>query len=966
MDKGLILLILNIVFALFIVVGFLMGLKGLKKSGLKFICFIVAFVIAIFITPLVSKSIMQIKVTFNGNLMSLNDIILSYLNSSPQIAEITNASPTMQVLIQNIPLMVGNVFVFVILTYILAFLSWIVYLVLASVFIKKDEKLKDEKGNVIKVKTKKYRILGGLIGALQGLIFVFITFLPFSGLIGMVNDLTVQTALAQEQISDNNISPSAQFIKDNIPVEVQGIFDAYGSSAIAKMSGLFNLDDACFNNVSTITVDNIKISLRTEVMNISKVYDNVEFLFNVDLSSLNTLKILDYNKLNNAIEYIFNSNILKATMPELVDYGFDKILDLQDVKNNNDLTELLKSIQNEIKLNDDVMNNLKTEFSSVVGSCKILVESKLFDEIPFNGESFTNENLQNILDILTNDNKKVFNDLIEQLFYSKALNKGIIYVLNIGVDKVEETLKDMTNDKSLSVGRIDINDNKITLKKAEVQNLLSNVINLMEDFVDTDFNSIKNDYRLLFDMNLPNIVTNIGSAMNVVQKMTVFNDTGIYDNIMTALTLTEYQKYIDFEILKNDNTWLNETKMLSGVLQKLDESQIISYIDKVGDKYDVTNENVTKILKNLTQKTEVNGQNKTLIRQIIEPLYNSSACKKIIDFGFEQLNNIINDLGSKIDDNTRLGDINYEYLHSESEKENIFSFIDNVALYVQNLNIDDLYENPFKTILNSNLVQLGSCMDFVKNSLLFADKQVEGKTVEGIYTNFVDMLINTEFSQYVNFACFKENTFSFNSEFAKITPIVDELLNKQIIDSSQSIPLIEYIIQIGNDQEGWKTIFEQINNTDLTNIFEPLMKSKIFEPIGVMVVNKINEQIKQVVGPYGDVITSIISSLDSDEISQVVDVLGAVSEIITDITAPDFNLQDMATGENAENLANLLNKLQDNANSDGVFKQSYDAMLEFIENDENIGTYVTDLIDDYPQGQIDWLDLFSKLPKNEG
>ncbi len=966
MDKGLIILILNIVFALFIVVGFLIGLKGLKKSGLKFICFIVAVVFAIFLTPVISKSIMQIKITYNGSLMSLNDIILSYLNSSPQIAEVTNASPTMQVLIQNIPLMVGNVFIFVILTYVFAFLSWIVYLVLASVFIKKDEKIKDEKGNVIKVKTKKYRILGGLIGALQGLIFVFITFLPFSGLIGMVNDLTMSTAEAQEQIQNSNISPSAQFIKDYIPVEIQNIFDAYGSSAIAKMSGFLNFDDVCFNNVSTITVENIKISLRTEVINIAKVYDNVEFLFNVDFSSLETLKVLDYNKLDNAINYIFNSNILKATMPELVDYGFDKILDLQDIKNNQDLTELLKSIQSEIKSNDDVMNNLKTELSSIVGSCKILVESKLFDEMPLGGKTFTNENLKNILNILTNDNKKVFNNLIEQLFNSKALNKGVIYVLNIGVDKVEETLKEMTSDETLNIGRIDINDNKITLKKAEVQNLLSNAINLMKDFVDVDFNAIKNDYRLLFDMNLSNIVTNIGSAMNVVQKMAVFNDTEIYDNIMTALTSTEYQKYIDFEILKNDNTWLNESKILSEVLEKIDKSKIISYIDKVGDKYEVTNENITKILRNLTQKTEVNGQNKTLIRQIIEPLYNSNACKKIIDFGFEKLNIIINDLGSKIDGSTKFGDINYEYLHSESEKENIFSFIDNIALYVQNLNIDDLYKNPFKTILNSNLVQLGSCMDFVKNSLLFADKQVNGKNVEGIYTNFVDALINTEFSQYVNFACFKESTFSFNNEFEKITPIVDELLNKQIIVDNQSFALIEYIIQIGDEQDGWKTIFEQINSTDLTNIFEPLMKSKIFEPISVMVVNKINEQIKQVVGPYGDVITSIISSLDSDEISQVVDVLGAVSEIITDITAPDFNLQDMATGENAENLANLLNKLQDNANSDGVFKQSYDAMLEFVENDENIGTYVTDLIDDYPQGQIDWLDLLSKLPKNEG
>ncbi len=966
MDQGLIILILNILFSLFIVIGFLVGLKGIKKTGLSFVCFIVSVVISIFITPVVAKSIMQIKVTINGDLITLNDAVLSYVNSSPQIAEMTNASPAMKDLIQNIPLMVGNVFVFVLLSYVLAFLSWIIYLILASVFINKEEKIKDEKGNVIKLKSKKYRILGGVIGTFQGLILVFITFLPFSGLIGMVNDLTAQTAQASQQTQYQD-SPSAQFIKSYIPEELQNVFDAYESSAIAKMSGFLNLDDACFDNVSTVTVDNIKISLRTEVLNIAKVYDNVEFLFNIDFSSLNALKALDYDKLNNAINYIFNSNILKATMPELVNYGFDKIFDMQEVKNNKDLCELLQSIQNELNSDDDVMNNLKTELTSILGSCKILVESKLFDEIYLNQSNFTNENLKNITDILNEDNKKVFNDLLDQLFNSKALNKSVIYVLNLGLENVETTLEQLTNNQDLNIDKIDLSNNETTLKKAEVKSLLSSVINLVLDFINVDFNAIQNDYRLIFELDLPDIATNLGFAMNAVQKMTVFNDTGIYDDIMTALSQTEYQKYIDFEILKNDNIWLTETKMLSGVLEKIHEAKIISYIDKNNDnEYFVSNENVTKILRNLTQKTEVNGQDKTLIRQIIEPLYNSSAFTKIIDFGFEQLNSIINNLSKKIDENVELGDINYEYIHENSEKENIFSFVDNVALYVQNLNIEDIFNDPFKTILNSNLVQLGSCMDFLKNSLLFADKNVDGTIVNGIYSNFVDVLLNTEFSKYVNFACFKDDKFSFNNEFSKITPIVDELLNKQIIDNNQSMPLIEYIISIGDDADGWKNIFEQINSEDLTNIFEPLMNSKIFEPIGVMVVNKINEQIKQVVGPYGDVITSIINSLDGEEISQVVDVLGAVSEIITEITAPDFTVEDMATGENADKLATLLDKLQDNANNDGVFKQSYDAMLEFMENDEKIGSYVTDLVNDYPQGQIDWQDLLSKIPKSEG
>ena len=965
MEESLVILILNILFAIFIVGGFLLGLKGIKKAGLSFVCFVVAIVVAIFVTPLISQSIMQIKVTYNGNLTSLNDIILSYINNSEQIAEMTSASPTLKTLIQNVPLMVGNVFVFVALSYIFAFLGWIVYLILASVFIKNEKNIKDEKGNVVKAKIKKHRLLGGIVGALQGLILVFITFLPFSGIVGLVNDITDEPVSAQTQ-EESNLTPSAKFIKDNLPKEAQEIINAYSNSAVAKMSGVLNFDDVLFNNVSTVEVDNVKISLRTEVLNIAKVYDNVEFLFEIDLSSLNSLKLLNYDKLNNAIEFIFNSNILKATLPELLDYGFDKLLTWQDVQSNEDLSLLLQSIQAELKTNNEVLFNLQNEVSSLVNSCKIVVETNLLDEICLNNEEFSNENLKNIIEILTANDKQVFNQLIDNLFNSKALNKGVIYLLNYGLDNVELTLKNWTNDSNLILGRLNILDSSIVLKKAEVKNLLSSAINIMKDLIDTDLTQIKNDYRLIFELNLPNIVLNLGTSMNVIQKMTVFNDTGIYDEIIDALTKTQYEKYVDFAILKNDNIWLEETEMLSNVIEKINESNFISYVDKTDNGYTMTNDNIAKVLNNLTKKSDINGQEKTLIRQIIEPLYNSRAFAKILDFGFEQLNTIINNLGSKIGENVELGSINYEYIHAENEKQNIFAFVDNVAMYVKNLNLDEVANDPFTAIVNSDIVQLGSCMDFLKNSKLFANSNKNGIETNGIYTNLINALIETKYSKYVNFASFKDSDFSFNNEFSKLKSIVDAMLNKQIVENGNNIPLIEYIIKIGDDPNGWKVVFEQIEQSDLTVIFEPLMQSKIFEPIGVMVVNKINEQIKKVVGEYGDVITTVIESLDKEEIAQVIEVLGAVSEVITDITSTDFNLKDMTSGEAANDFGELLNTLQDNANKNGVFEQTYDAFIEYIKADEQIGSQVTEIIAQYPQDKIDWVDLISKLPKDEG
>ena len=74
----------------------------------------------------------------------------------------------------------------------------------------------------------------------------------------------------------------------------------------------------------------------------------------------------------------------------------------------------------------------------------------------------------------------------------------------------------------------------------------------------------------------------------------------------------------------------------------------------------------------------------------------------------------------------------------------------------------------------------------------------------------------------------------------------------------------------------------------------------------------------------------------------------------------------MTSGEAANDFGELLNTLQDNANKNGVFEQTYDAFIEYIKADEQIGSQVTEIIAQYPQDKIDWVDLISKLPKDEG
>ena len=963
MDTGMILLILNILFALFLVLGFLFGfIKGLKKSALRIAFFLVSIIIAGVITPFISRLILNIQITYNGELTSIEDIILSYINSSAQVSEITQASPTFLSLIENMPVMLVNLLSFVVLTYLVNLVGWVLYMVIACVFFK-DKKVVDETGKKVKPKQKKWRILGGLVGAVQGLTLAFLTFLPLSGLAGLYTDISISTQVVEaDEGQDSNLSLSAQFLNENVPQEVKDYIKVYNDSAIAKFSGAIGLDDAIFNQVASVRVNNTKISLRDEVLNIANVYDNVGFLVDVDFSSFDTLKTLNYNSLLRAVNYIFNSKLLTTALPELVDYGFDKVLQMDEVQKDQSYVELIEVVRDELKKDEGVNENLKNDVVAVISTAKIMADEGIFEQIPTN-EEITNQNISNILDILSANNKEVFNQIIDNIFNSKILNKAVIFGLNYGVDMLEDELKTLTQDDTLTLSNISLRDENMTLKKGEVSSLLSSAINIFKDVLEEDLNAINDNYLLVFDLNLEDIITNIGSMMNALQKMNVFNQTGIYDQIVTALGETEYNNYIDFEIFKGDNVWLNETQSLAKVVSNIRKSQAISYIQKGTDgNYYIKDENVTKLFKNLIATTEVQGENKTLIRQIIEPIYNSDAFKKLIKVAFENLNGVINDLGDMLKEGTVLGDINYDSLYVETEKENFFAFVDNISSYVSTLDLVKFKENTFEEILSSNLSLFGSCIDSIRASSIFGDIKAEQGTIKGIYTNLIDTLMQTKLNQFMDFNCFKDETFSFSAEFAELQPVIDLMLEKQIVDGDTTYNLISYILEVGN----LENMLDQITAEDVTNIFTPLMNNKIFRPVGVLVVNSINAQIKDYVGNLGVDIPVDLDNLTDDEIQDVVNVLGAVTEIANDIMNSS-SISDIVNGESAESLAGLLDTLEDSANNQGVFESAYNAMLDYVQTDSEVGSLIEEQIANNTQdGDIDWLGVINGVKELYG
>ena len=954
MDVGLIALILNIVFALFLVLGFVKGLVVIKKKSLRLATFVVGVLIAGAITPFVSKAIMQIKITHNGVPTSLNDIVLSAITEAAGINDLTSTAPSISELLQNLPVMIGNLAVFIVLCYVMSFVTWIIYKILASVFIKKDKK-EIVNGKKVKVKTKKYRLLGGLLGVVQGFILMFVTFVPISGACSLISDLSQSTVVSASVEAEQ--TPTAKLINENLPKEVKDIIEAYNATAIGKTTSVFGLDDFCFNSITSISVNGYTISLRDEVVNLTNIYDNVSYVFDLDFSSIKSLKDIDFVKLEKAINYAFDSNIVKSVINDVANIGFDELLKLEDVKNNKDYKDCVTLIKDEFNSNGQVATNLKEELLTIVGIAKTTVESGLIDVIePENGEAV---NADDVLDLLSKENNKLFNSYIDQIFNSKLISSAMSVVVNIGVDSIETTFEESLN-KELSLGRIDVSNKELSIKKQDIKSLGGHLLNAYDVIKNIDFDAVEQDQRVLFNHDLPTLVTSLGQMADTIKNMQVMSQTGIYNNLLDALAETDYAEYVDFDVFKQQNIWTEETTNLANVFKAIKDSKIMSYIEYKDGTYSIPEGKIENVISCLSEVDSSDNLNKTYIRKMFEPLLDSKAFNKTLRFGLNEVGKLINDMGEYIIEDTKLGTLYLEKLDEEGEKDKLLAFFDNIVTYSKELDFNKLEEDPFITILESDLSMLGSALDSLKTSSMFKDYEKDGSVVKGIYTNLIEALMETEYVQYIGFESFLAEDFSWNAELNSTQQMIDSLLEKQIVLEDQStISLIQYIIEGGD----WEVIFKQIESEDLTNIFNPLLKSKIFKPTAVLALNKINEQIKNVIGDFGVNIPTI-EEIGEEEVEVLIEVIDAIGGIVEDFQKEDFSISDLATStteEDREKIVNLLESMQDNANGEGVFKETYDALVDYITNDEVIGEQVQGYIEEYEPGNINWAELIAKL-----
>ncbi len=604
--------IVTAVLGLFVVFGLLWGLiRGFQKTVFRGLWLILVAFILLLLTPIITKWIMSIDLSkFNWQISgepvtSVDGVLESVITNIDGMENATQNNPILLEFVKKAPLLLLNSLVFVILFWLFKIVLWPIWAIFAKLFFKKYKTVEGIKGKNMpkekRVKVKKHRALGMLVGVVCGLFVGALTLMPVNGLLDVVEKLNgANTAFVTGQKSEEGIVD--YYLGDNAEY-VTGAANNVGSKVL-KYTGLGWLNDTIFDELCTIKIDDQKIALNEEVDGVVKVLNAIGEVRCADFDNLTQpelKKVIENSRI--VVNYLFELKMFTIVGGELVPYLANEIATTGKI--NTGVAQGDKIVDDALlevaKIN---MDYLKGEFNAILNVLQVANDADVFlpmlnKNIPFN-------------EFLDRCNSEFVDDFVEALFSSKIFTATSVSVINNGIDFAMEKLEaeGFTENSELTVQTV----------KAQFKNLLNNTIALSRhvDFGDTinvEKNALAPMGALLEDMKAL-VTTSTFDALidKVSEKASESLDETIKSPVLEALsnlkTLTDFESEFGlYENLWDDIMTLTEADFsdfgsvdmakAGSVLDGLKDSQVFGpVIDNL--VVDLLNKAKTNISSGLT------------------------------------------------------------------------------------------------------------------------------------------------------------------------------------------------------------------------------------------------------------------------------------------------------------------------------------------------------------------------------
>ena len=950
MNPTILTLIINIVLLAFIALGFLFGLKGLKKSTFNLVLFIIQLVVVFILTPFISKLLLGISIsgkTINTHIIDAVTNVIGAENAS---------SAFVQDIIKSIPIMVVNIVTTILLIIALGLIFKLIGLIVYKLMFKKDAEKVVEKCEIVNgapqmvkttVKKKKHRLAGGLVGALHGFLLALVLFMPLCGIVNVFNDVAGVSEVSAETQTSSELKPFKDLLQENLPKEILDYAKAVDDSILFKIGKIGNISEISLNMVSKSDINGSSVSLGNELRTIAKTYDSfVDFALSSASTlsdySLNTIvndlienpQNYNFDKLYSTVDLLFESNIVNALGKDALKFVADLMV---EGANGEQEIAIANHIKTAIYNYAESNHSLKDEINSVIGVFEVSLKSGLVDALT--QEQITVESLSSILlnnadpsiNLQKND---VLKKICNKLTGSYLLQKFVLEFTNYGIENLEVIMNEnleFSDGKSVTLTKID-SSSDYTIKALELENLVENGLDLYEIVEGLDTTAIEADFYNIFDMDLESLVNTTGRTLNSIVNMSILKDTGVFGSICDAMAKTEYNNYIDFVLLKSENTITTQFNYLAQAVGELKDSGVINTI-----RY-LTDENQNDSINELIDKLATEYDGKTYIARIVTPVLNCNLFKNAFEYALDNAHDFIETQLKELNQEASIHEFNTTGLMTENENAQLINVLNNLVQYMADIDVADLTAEDFvETIIYSDLNKVGRALEAIRTSNLFKDYDEH----QGVYNDIMDALSGTDFANYFDFKVAKSNNFSWTTATEKLISIRDELDAVTITTDDGEVKLLNYILTNSN----LDTLIQKLQNktVNLQGVFE----LELIKPIAIKVVNLINAEIKNFVSEEAGV-----NIVDIDAEANLIIQAENINNIINKALEIDFNNIDINSldDETLTTVKELLALFETNAEITeneayiGVFKESYNALL--IEVVNTINTEIKNFVGD--------------------
>ena len=887
--------IVSIVFIVILVIGFFIGFwRGLKRSTASLIFGLVGALLAFFLTPVITNAILGINITVNGTQTSINNYLVEMIKSaSEDIEALVNANPNLESFFAQLPSAIVNVVVFIVLTAVIELIMYIIYKIIASIFLR------------YKPGAKKHRITGGVVGAIKTLIIVVFAFMPLSALIGTLNNIMYEDTYFVEQVQTDTTVVNAEdgeiiiddgesedqagegqqegeqttektkvnsLIDEYIPSEVKNVISGLENNALIKISKVFGLDNYVFDYLSQVTVDEEKVEVRKEIENI---YPMANFVYQLrtyyDEEGLVNLKNADLDRIekyfNNFVDSGLFQSVLASTVANVIenyqDYAF--IADSQIVQEYGIILDDLKANLSSLTTTKEKGEYFASDFKNLFSAFKTLAKSGALDQVK------DLSGLNEILNVLTSDkNLTVLQSALENVFSMNTIQDSISSVIKVTFEKIlNEEVSDIEDSSNYT-------DEQWKNLSAKFTSILKIVGDINSGFSGGLEGVIKDPASILDESSetLSATLANVGSLLDELLNIDLFKtttgeNTTIFDGILTEYKLTLPSGTIlkvntneSGELVKEEVTISSYNELFEFVTPTLitvKDNDLYSIITSGSDAQSLLQTLADKIAKN---DGDTVAGDKYLLHKIVLPLYQ-------IDFTNEL---IVSNLQSALGEDEIITFVNIDTIEEwESELDYISSLITKVN--TTSVNIGSQEQPNYQTYLQ--IILSGDYNTLINN--------LQEEDVDGIFRPILEAQCTENLKTQV-ISLINENINSITNRQTEIPTIniadnVDEIISiiksfislNKVITSAQDIT-IDSLVEMNTEDIG--NVLNAIRDTlydEEGNLKEDTMFGGVFNDI----INEIKLE-------YDEEVTNINDILSDENLKNgdIVDVLNQLKDAI--------------------------------------------------------------------------------------